>query len=230
MAPSVLSTLYLIFNEGYDASSADTLVRRALCAEAIRLTRVLRAAMPGVPEIDGLLALMLLHDARRGARMDADGDLVLLERQNRSRWDAAAIAEGLALTRRALAGPPAPYALQAAIAAEHARAPSARDTDWGRIRRLYDWLRVVAPSPVVELNRAVAVAMVEGPQAGLAAVARIGGLERYRHYHSARAELLRRAGRAGEAAAAYERALGCEGNEVERRFLQGRRRELEPHT
>jgi RNA polymerase sigma-70 factor (ECF subfamily) len=160
---SVLATIYLIFNEGYLSSGADSLVRGELCAEAIRLARVLVEVMPSEPEPTALLALMLLHDSRRAARTGPEGELVLLADQDRSRWDAAQIAEGLALVRRARAWGPRPYVLQALIAAEHARAPTAGDTDWERIVRLYAWLAALDPSPVVELNRAVAVAMARGP-------------------------------------------------------------------
>ena len=220
--PSVLATLYLIFNEGYAATASDSLVRRELCAEAIRLARVLRSAMPGEPEVEGLLALTLLHDSRRAARVDDAGELVLLEDQDRSLWDRDQIEEGLELTRRALAGPPRPYALQAAIAAEHAGARTASETDWARIRRLYDWLAFVSPSPVVELNRAVAAAMAEGPERGLEMLERIDGLDSYQHYHSARGDLLRRAGRPREAARCYERALELATNPIERAFLERR--------
>jgi RNA polymerase sigma-70 factor (ECF subfamily) len=230
---SVLATVYLIFNEGYAATSADSLVRRELCAEAIRLTRVLAAVMPGEPEVEGLLALMLLHDARRPARLDSAGELVLLSDQDRSLWDRDQIAEGVALTRRAL-GPrrpaapssPGPYALQAAIAVEHAAAPSAEATDWTRIRHLYDWLLAAHPSPVVELNRAVAVAESEGPEQGLEAVDRIEGLDDYPLLHSARAELLRRVGRASDARSEYARAIELTQSPVQRSFLERRMREL----
>jgi RNA polymerase sigma-70 factor (ECF subfamily) len=224
--PSVLATLYLIFNEGYAASAADSLVRRELCAEAIRLTRVLDSALPGISEVQGLLALMLLHDSRREARVDADGELVLLEDQDRSLWDREQIAEGLALVRRVLAAPPAPYAIQAAIAAEHARAESPAATDWTRISRLYEWLLAVQPSPVVELNRAVAVAMEEGPEQGLRLLDGLDGLDGYHLLHSARADLLRRLGRDDEAASAYARALELAANPVQRSFLERRLAEL----
>jgi RNA polymerase sigma-70 factor, ECF subfamily len=231
--PSVLATLYLIFNEGYAASQHDALIRRELCAESIRLARVLREIMPHEREAAGLLALMLLHDARRAARVDARGELVLLEDQDRSLWDREQIETGLALAGEALRArgavvpsPPGPYALQAAIAAEHCRAAAAGDTDWVRIRRLYDWLALVQPSPVVRLNRAVAIAMADGPERGLDAIDAIEGLDAYLHLHSARADLLRRAGRAREAAAEYERALELSANPVERSFLERRRAEL----
>ena len=227
---AVLASLYLIFNEGYLATSADTLVRRELCDEAIRLGRVLTALMPEEPEALGLLALMLLHHSRRDARLDAAGDLVLLEDQDRSLWRRDELAEGLALAERA--GLAEPYAIQAAIAAEHARAEQAGDTDWSRIAALYDRLEASAPSPVVTLNRAVAVAMAEGPERGLALLdelAEAGRLDDYRLLHSARADLLRRLGRDADAAAAYARALELATNPVERRFLE-RRLAANPHV
>jgi RNA polymerase sigma-70 factor, ECF subfamily len=227
---SVLASLYLIFNEGYLATSADTLVRRELCDEAIRLGRVLADLIPAEPEVTGLLALMLLHHSRRDARLDAAGDLVLLEDQDRSLWHRDELEEGLALAARA--GAAAPYAIQAQIAAEHARARRAEETDWRRIAALYDSLEATAPSAVVTLNRAVAVAMAEGPERGLRIldeVARTGELDDYRLLHSARADLLRRLGRQTEAAAAYGRALELATNPVERRFLQ-RRLAANPHA
>jgi RNA polymerase sigma-70 factor, ECF subfamily len=231
--PSVLATVYLIFNEGYSASGSDELTRRELCAESIRLARVLREIMPREREIDALLALMLLHDARRPARVDARGELVPLADQDRSLWDREQIDSGLELARRALSvrgvvAPlaPGPYSLQAAIAAEHCRATTADDTDWDRIRLLYDWLVQAQPSPVVELNRAVAIAMAEGPQRGLQAIDAIEGLDAYLHLHSARADLLRRAGRKREAATEYDRALELVANPVERSFLERRRAEV----
>jgi RNA polymerase sigma-70 factor (ECF subfamily) len=230
---SVLATLYLVFNEGYSATESDALVRRELCAEAIRLTRVLRSVLPDEPEVAGLLALMLLQDSRRNARTDERGDMILLEDQDRSSWDRDEIAEGLGLIEGAMsrlravrAGAPGPYAVQAAIAAEHARAPEPEATDWSRIRRLYDWLAVVQPSPVVELNRAVAIAMADAPERGLEAMDEIEGLDDYQHYHSARADLFARIGRREESRAAYERARELATNPVERRFLEGRLREL----
>jgi RNA polymerase sigma-70 factor, ECF subfamily len=227
---AVLASLYLIFNEGYLATSADTLVRRELCDEAIRLGRVLTALMLDEPEALGLLALMLLHHSRRDARLDAAGDLVLLEDQDRSLWRRDELAEGLALAERA--GVAEPYAIQAAIAAEHARAEQAEDTEWPRIAALYDRLEASAPSPVVTLNRAVAVAMAEGPERGLALLdelAEAGRLDDYRLLHSARADLLRRLGRDADAAAAYARALELATNPVERRFLE-RRLAANPHA
>jgi RNA polymerase sigma-70 factor (ECF subfamily) len=220
--PSVLATLYLIFNEGYLASGAESLVRAELCAEAIRLTRVLQEVMPGEPEAAALLALMLLHDSRRAARTDERGEMVLLDDQDRSLWDSERIAEGLALAERAAAAGPRPYVLQALIAAEHSRAASATDTNWRRIVRLYDWLAVVNPSPVVELNRAVAVAMAEDPGRGLELIDAIEGLDDYAPYHVARADLLRRSGADRESEPAYERALELTANPVERSFLERR--------
>jgi RNA polymerase sigma-70 factor (ECF subfamily) len=224
----VLATLYLIFNEGYLAASADGLVRGELCAEAIRLTRVLASVMPDQPEARALLALMLLKDSRRATRTDADGRLVLLTDQDRRRWDAGAIAEGVAL----LAGigdgtEPGAYLLEAAIAAEHSRAATADATDWRRIAALYDLLLARVRSPVVALNRAVAIAMAEGPERGLAEIEAVGGLEDYHLRHSARADLLRRMGRAGEAREAYRRARALTANPVERDFLDRRVAELE---
>jgi RNA polymerase sigma-70 factor (ECF subfamily) len=227
---SVLASLYLIFNEGYLATSADTLVRRELCDEAIRLGRVLASLMPAESEALGLLALMLLHHSRRDARLDASGDMVLLEDQDRSLWRRDELEEGLGLAARA--GDRAPYAIQAAIAAEHARAAQADATDWPRIAGLYDRLEEAAPSAVVTLNRAVAVAMAEGPARGLRILDELverGELEDYRLLHSARADLLRRLGREGEAAAAYGRALELATNPVERRFLE-RRLASHPHA
>jgi RNA polymerase sigma-70 factor (ECF subfamily) len=229
--PSVLATVYLIFNEGYAASESDELVRRELCADAIRLGRGLVELMPDEDEVAGLLGLMLLHDSRRAARVNDAGEMVLLSDQDRSRWDQAQIAEGVALTQRALgpgrpssARPPGPYTLQATIAVEHATARRPEDTRWARIRHIYDWLLAVQPTPVVELNRAVAIAMAEGPQSGLAAIDRIDGLDDYGHLHAARADLLGRLGRRDEALAAYRRALETASNPVERSFLERRLR------
>ena len=220
---SVLAVLYLIFNEGYLATSADTLVRRELCDEAIRLARLLVALMPDESEALGLLALMLLHHSRREARVDADGRLVLLDNQDRSLWRWDEIEEGVALAARARAE--GSYGLQAAIAAEHA----AEATDWARVAELYARLARRGRSPVIELNRAVAVAMADGPERGLELIdglAAGGDLEDYHLLHSARADLLRRLGRDQEAAAAYDRALELATNPVERAFLEGRLREL----
>ena len=229
---SVLAVVYLIFNEGYSASAGDALVRRELCAEAVRLGRVLAELMPDEGEVLGLLALLLLHDARREGRVGHAGELVLLEDQDRARWDRAKIREGIGLLDRAMRrGPPGPYRLQACIAALHAVAPTAAATDWRRIAALYDRLLAVTGSPVVALNRAVAVAMVEGPAAGLALVdelAAAGQLDGYHLLHAARADLLRRLGRHAEAAAAYRRALERTANPVEQAFLRRRLAEVDP--
>jgi RNA polymerase sigma-70 factor, ECF subfamily len=221
---SVLAVLYLVFNEGYSATEGDALVRRELCAEAIRLGRVLAELMPDEPEVLGLLALMLLQDSRREARVGPDGELVLLEEQDRSRWDRGEIGEGLSVLDRALnVGPPGPYQIQAAIAAIHARSASAEQTDWAQISALYARLATIQPSPVVELNRAAAVAMAEGPDRGLRLMEPLGdSLDRYHLFHASRADLLRRLGRTQEAATAYERALTLTANAVERRFLRRR--------
>jgi RNA polymerase sigma-70 factor, ECF subfamily len=228
---SVLAVLYLIFNEGYAASAGDALVRRELCAEAVRLGRVLAELMPDEGEALGLLALLLLHDARREGRVGPGGELVLLEDQDRGRWDRAKVHEGIGLLDQAIRrGPPGPYRLQACIAALHAVAPTAEATDWRRITLLYDQLMAVAGSPVVALNRAVAVAMVEGPAAGLDlmdTLAASGSLDSYHLLHAARGDLLRRLGRAPEAAAAYRRALELATNPVEQRFLTHRLSEVD---
>jgi RNA polymerase sigma-70 factor (ECF subfamily) len=219
----VLATLYLVFNEGYLASGSEELVRAELSGEAIRLARVLAGMLPDEPEAQGLLALMLLVDARREARVDPEGEVVPLEEQDRGLWDAAAIAEGLALSdRAAAAGPVGPYTIQARIAACHARAAAATETDWARIARLYEWLARAAPSPVVELNRAAAVAMRDDPGPGLELIDAIEGLDGYGPMHAARADLLRRLGRDEEAARAYARAVELSANPVERRFLERR--------
>ena len=226
----VLRVLYLVFNEGHTASGGETLVRRDLCADAIRLTRLVAGLMPGEPEVRGLLALMLLHDARREARATPDGSLVLLADQDRGRWDRQAIDEGRSLLEIALGEHgPGPYQVQAAIAAVHADAPTAEATDWHQIVLLYQELLGMAPSPVVELNLAVAVAMRDGPGVGLAlldAVAGDGRLDDYHYLHAARADLLRRLERWSEAGAAYTRALTLATNAAERRFLEGRRDEV----
>jgi RNA polymerase sigma-70 factor (ECF subfamily) len=223
----VLATLYLIFNEGYLATTSDALIRRELCVEAIRLTRILVAMLPDEPEIVGLLALMLLHDSRRAARVDEAGEIVVLSDQDRSLWDRNEIETGLALARRGLAAPVAgSYAIQAGIAAEHCRAATAEETDWTRIRMLYDLLAGIDGSPVIRLNRAVAVAMESGPERGLAEIDRIDGLEDYQWLHSTRADLLRRSGRPEDAVAAYERALALATSPVERSFLERRRAEI----
>src|SRR6202453_679247 len=208
---AVLAVVYLIFNEGYTASSGDRLVRGDLCAEAIRLGRLLVELMPDEPEALGLLALMLLTESRRAARTGPDGSLVLLADQDRARWDRELIAEGQALVRSCLRrGRPGPYQIQAAINAVHSDAPAAAVTDWGQILQLYDQLLVVAPGPVVALNRAVAVAEVQGPAAALTLVDGLD-LDWYYLYHAIRADLLRRLGRTGEAARAYSGALALTG-------------------
>ena len=221
--PAVLATLYLVFNEGYLAGSGEELVRTELSGEAIRLSRVLVAMLPREPEARGLLALMLLTDSRRRARVDESGEAVLLEDQDRSLWDRAQIDEGLELSREAAAGGPAgPYTVQARIAAAHAEAEAAAETDWERIARLYAWHLEIAPSPVVELNRAVAVAMCEGPQRGLELIDSIDGLDGYQPLHTARGDLLLRLGRQAEAGDAYRNALELTANPVERRFIERR--------
>jgi len=231
---AVTAVIYLVFNEGYAATSGDTLVRRELAAEAIRLGRLLCVLLPNQSRPRGLLALMLLQDARREARVGADGELVLLEDQDRARWDRDEIAEGLQLVDEALrAGPPDAYALQAAVAALHAQAASTRETDWAQIAALYVALHALAPSPVVRLNHAVAVAFAEGPAAGLLlldGLAAEGSLDEYHLLHAARADLLRRLDRRADAAAAYRAALDRVGNEAERRFLERQLSTIEPHT
>ncbi|MFF1925835.1 RNA polymerase sigma factor [Streptomyces sp. NPDC058221] len=223
---SVLAVVYLVFNEGYAASSGDRLVREDLCAEAIRLGRLLTALMPDEPEAVGLLALMLLTESRRPARSGPDGGLVPLDEQRRELWDRALIAEGQSLVRQCLRrGRPGPYQIQAAVNAVHSDAATASATDWGQILRLYDQLLAVGPTPVVALNRAVAVAEVEGPEAALALVDRLE-LDGYHVFHAVRADLLRRLGRTREAASAYERAADLSGNRAEQDFLRGRRRAL----
>jgi RNA polymerase sigma-70 factor, ECF subfamily len=224
---SVLAVLYLVFNEGYAATSGDAYIRRELCDEAIRLGKLLAVLMPDEPEVLGLLALMLLQDSRREARTGPGGELVLLEDQDRSRWDTARIAEGLRVLDRALSfRQPGPYQVQAAIAALHTRAASADETDWRQIAALYGELARMTPSVVVDLNRAVALAMADGPEVGLGLVDRIEGLDRYHLFHSTRADLLRRLGRNDEAAEAYERALELAGTATERDFLERRLSEV----
>jgi RNA polymerase sigma-70 factor (ECF subfamily) len=222
----VLSVVYLVFNEGYTATSGDDLSRADLSAEAIRLASMLAQLMPDEPEVHGLLALLLLIEARRGARTDSNGSLVLLADQDRNRWDAEMIAQGhsmvASLIRR---NQPGPYQLQAAINAVHTDAPSAVDTDWEQILQLYDQLLALTPTPIVALNRAVALAEVHGASDGLAAVDGLD-LDDYFLFHSTRAELLRRLGRDAEAADAYERALGLVANAAESRFLEQRRQSL----
>ncbi|HET7472987.1 MAG TPA: RNA polymerase sigma factor [Candidatus Limnocylindrales bacterium] len=230
----VLRVLYLVFNEGYDASAGEHLIRGELASEAIRLGRVLASLMPDEPEVLGLLALMLLHDARRAARTSAAGDLVLLEDQDRTRWDRARIDEGAALLDRAMRmRRVGPYQIQAAIAALHDDAATTDETDWPQIAALYRVLGDMVPSPVVELNRAVAIAMADGPTAGLQiveAVAAGGHLESYPYLHAARADLLRRLDRRSEAVEAYRRALELTANEPERAFLERRISELTAAT
>ena len=228
---AVLAVLYLLFNEGYAATSGADLVREGLSAEAIRLARTLAQLMPDEPEALGLLALMLLQDARRDSRVDGTGGLVTLEEQDRTRWDREAIVEGVRLLDAALRfGRPGPYQLQAAIAACHANAAAAADTDWAEIAALYRRLAQMVPSPVVELNRAVAVAMAEGPAAGLKLVEELeasGELAGYRLLPATRADLLRRIGRPNEAADAYREALGLAATDAERRYLARRLAETE---
>jgi RNA polymerase sigma-70 factor (ECF subfamily) len=226
---AVLTVIYLVFNEGYAPTRGETLVRTDLCAEAIRLGNLIRTLMSPRPpaEATGLVALMLLHDSRRAARLDAAGDLVVLEDQDRRRWDHAKIAQALPLVEEALRGGPGPFALQAAIAALHCQAARPEDTDWPQIVRLYDVLERLQPSPIVSLNRAVAVAMVDGPQEGLILMEELGrDLDAYHLFHAARADLLRRLGSAAEAAKSYKRALALVSNESERRYLERRLREL----
>jgi RNA polymerase sigma-70 factor (ECF subfamily) len=224
---AVLAVVYLIFSEGHTASSGGELIRADLCAEAIRLGRLLAELMPDEPEVAGLLALMLLAESRRAARTTAEGDLIRLADQDRTRWDRALIAEGQAIVRQCLRrNQPGPYQIQAAINAVHSDAAKAADTDWGQIIQLYDQLERILPGPVVALNRAVAVAEVQGPQTALGLLDRLGGsaadVSRYHLYHAIRADLLRRLGQDADAAAAYEKAIDLTGNEAERGFLRRR--------
>jgi RNA polymerase sigma-70 factor (ECF subfamily) len=231
---AVLTVIYLVFNEGYASTRGEPLVRFDLCAEALRLGRLVSMLMAPPPsEATGLVALMLLHDSRRDARVDEAGDLVVLEEQDRRRWNQQQIAEALPLVEQALrprsGDGPGPFSLQAAIAAEHCKAARAEDTDWPQIVRLYNFLERVQPSPIVSLNRAVAVAMVDGPRPALAlidALSAAGELHEYHLLHAARADLLRRMGSPVEAAKSYEKALTLATNESERRFLKRRLREV----
>jgi len=229
---SVLTVIYLIFNEGYAATRGDALLRIDMCAEAIRLARLIRSLTQPHPsrELTGLLALMLLHDARRDARHDAAGDLVLLEAQHRGLWNRIQIDEGLSLVEQAMKGTPGPFALQAALVAVHCRAARTEDTDWHEILRIYDLLEVVQPSPIVSLNRCVAVAMVEGPVAALKVIEPLvsdNELENFHLLHSTRADLLRRIGDSRGAADSYRRALSLVKNDSERRYLERRLGEVQ---
>jgi RNA polymerase sigma-70 factor (ECF subfamily) len=226
---AVLTVIYLVFNEGYVATRGAPLVRADLCAEAIRLGRLIKMLMTPPPpgEVTGLLALMLLHDSRREARLDHAGDLVVLEEQDRKLWNQELIAEALPLVGEALREESGPFALQAAIAAEHCKAARAEDTNWPQIVRLYNQLERLSPSPIVSLNRAVAVAMASGPEPALRLIDSLAGeLDDYHLLHAAQADLLRRMGATNEAAKSYERALTLVTNESERRFLERRLREV----
>jgi RNA polymerase sigma-70 factor (ECF subfamily) len=224
---ALLAVIYLIFNEGYVTTSGDVSTRSDLCAEAIRLCRVLVDLLPENAEARGLLALMLLHDSRRDARLDKAGHLVLLDDQDRSRWDQAKIKEGTVILDEAmLLYAPGPYQVQAAISALHAEAATPEETDWGQIAALYGTLAVMTPSPVVEVNRAVAVAMAGSPQDGLRLLHRIEGVEKFYPYHVARADLLRRTHQGEAAADAYEQALALCGNSAERAYLQRQLNEI----
>jgi len=222
----VLTVLYLIFNEGYAATEGEALIRHELCAEAIRLARLLAELMPDEPEVLGLLALLLLIDARRPARTNADGAIVLLADQDRTLWRRESIDEGQAIVRTLLRrNQPGPFQIQAAINAVHDDAPSAAETDWRQVLALYDQLLALSPTPIVALNRAIALAEVSGPDQALALLDELD-LAGYQPFHATRAELLRRAGREGEADAAYAAALALTRNAAERRFLQERRAQL----
>jgi RNA polymerase sigma-70 factor (ECF subfamily) len=227
---AVLTVIYLVFNEGYASTRGEKLVRTDFCLEAIRLARLVRALMvPPPSEATALLALMLLHDARRDTRLDEAGDLVLLEDQDRRRWNHEQIAEALPLVEEVLRDRPGPYALQAAISALHCQAKRAEETDWPQIVRLYELLERFQPSPIVSLNRAAAVAMVDGPAAALALIESLvasGDLDRYHLFHATRADLLRRLGSLSEAAKSYATAIGLATNDAERRFLGRRLREV----
>jgi RNA polymerase sigma-70 factor (ECF subfamily) len=226
---AVLTVIYLVFNEGYVGTRGEPLVRADLCAEAIRLGTLVRFLMAPTPssEVTGLVALMLLHDSRRQARLDDAGDLVVLEEQDRGLWNQSQIGEALPLVQEALTDEAGPYALQAGIAAEHCKAARPEDTDWARIVRLYNRLEHLTSSPIISLNRAVAIAMTEGPEAALVLIDSLAGeLEDYHLLHAARADLLRRLGAATEAAKSYEQALLLVTNESERRFLKRRLREV----
>ena len=229
---AVLTVIYLVFNEGYAATRGGPLVRTDLCSEAIRLGRLVRTLMAPKPpaEVTGLVALMLLHDARRDARLDDAGDIIVLEEQDRSRWHQSQIAEALPLVEEALQDRPGPFAIQAAIAALHCRASRAEDTDWPQIVRLYTLLERLQPSPIVSLNRAVAVAMAEGPERALKLIDGLvaaGDLDNYYLLHAARADLLRRLGSSDDAANSYRLALALVTNDSERRFLERRLREVQ---
>jgi len=228
---AVMLVVYLVFNEGYNAASGDVLIRKELCAEAIRLGRLLSELLPREAETRGLLALMLLHDSRRDARMSADGEIILLEEQNRGLWNQEQIREGLALTEAALrSAPPGPYSVQAAIAAVHARAKTAEETDWAQIAALYDVLLRLQPSPVIELNRAVAIAMARGASEGIRLLNDLELKGELRGYHllpAARGDLSRRLQQWESAAGAYRQALGLVSNDAERRFLARRLAEAE---
>jgi len=230
---AVLTVIYLVFNEGYASTHGERLLRTDLCAEAIRLARIVRVLLAPYPpaEVTGLLALMLLHDSRRDARVDESGDLVLLEEQDRALWNQTLIAEALPLVRQAIASPAAgPYAVQAAIAAEHCKAKRAEQTDWRQIVELYDRLERLQPSPIISLNRAVAVAMADGMESGLRLIDDLmasGELNDYHLLHAARADLLRRSGANNQAAESYARALKLTNNDAERRFLEKRLRNMQ---